>query len=142
MFGYTYTLQDQFFNQLRRRMMDIFEENATTHISTWPPANLFDNGESLVLQMEVPGMSEEDLNISIIQDVPTLAGERKQRLPEGVHIHRRERPASRFSRSFTLPFRVDTAKVEADLRDGLLTVMLPKHPEEQPRQIKIGAGKK
>ncbi len=142
MFGYSYALHDPFFNQLRRRMMDLFDESAPTHLSTWPPANLYDNGEALVLQMEVPGLTEEDLNISIVQDVLTLSGERKNRLPEGVHLHRRERPVSRFSRSFTLPYRVNTEKVEADLANGLLTVMLPKHPEEQPRKIQIGAGKK
>lgn len=142
MLGYTYTLQDQFFNQLRRRMMDIFEENNTSHISTWPPANLFDIGESLVFQMEVPGISEENLNISIVQDVLTLTGERTSSIPKGVHLHRRERPASRFSRSFTLPYRVNTDDVNADLADGILTVMLPKHPEERPRNIKIGDGKK
>jgi HSP20 family protein len=142
MFGYSYALNDQFFNQFRRRMMDLFDESAPTHLSTWPPANLYDNGESMVLQMEVPGMLEEDLNITIVQDVLTLTGERKNTLPEGVHLHRRERPVSRFSRSFTLPYRISPDKVQADLNNGLLTVMLPKHPEEQARSIQIGVGKK
>lgn len=142
MFGYTYTLHDQFFNQLRRKMFDIFEENGSSHLSTWPPANLYDSGDALILELEVPGITEEELQITLTQEVLTLSGERKSTLPSEVHLHRRERPASKFSRSFTLPYRVDPKAVKATLTDGILEVVLPKHPEEKPHTITIGQGGK
>ena len=85
---------------------------------------------------EVPGVSEKDLDVTLKEDVFTLSGERKPRIPEGYQGPRRERPA-RFSRSFTLPYRTADQGLSAELKDGILTVRLPKVPEVQPRRIPI-----
>jgi HSP20 family protein len=69
----------------------------------------------------------------------TLKGERKVDVPEGLSVHRRERHAVRFAKSFELPTRVDADKVTATLKHGVLTLTLPKVAEAQPRQINVKA---
>lgn len=105
----------------------------------WPRVNLFDTGTSLVVLAEVPGLSEKDLQLTINQDVLTLKGERKSDAPDGSSIHRQERAPVRFARSFTLPTKIDPEKVVATVKDGVLTITLPKAPEAQPRQISVRA---
>ena len=82
-------------------------------------------------------MTEKDIQLSIHQDVLTLSGERKQEVPQGYFVHRQERAPLKFARSFTLPCKVDPEKSTATLKDGVLTITLPKAPEAQPRQISV-----
>jgi len=132
-----FDLNNYIAQQLSRQMNAMFEEQAAS-ISAWPPCNTYENAEAVILTAEVPGFASDDLNLSVVQDVLTLSGERKPKKVEESIVHRRERQgAVKFSRSFTLPYRVDAGKVEAELKDGVLTVMLPRHPEEQPRSIQI-----
>ena len=137
-------------SQLRGYMDRIFEDPATvrawsprarlpTFGGTWPRANLSDNGGSLTVTAEVPGLSEKDVKLSLNQDVLTLAGERTSAVPEGYSVHRQERPAVQFSRSFALPCPVDPDKATASIKDGILTVTLEKAKEAQPRQISVRA---
>ncbi len=126
-----------FAHQLARQMNSYFEEQSHS-LSAWPACNLYENGESVIMTAEVPGFADDELQLSVVQDVVTLSGERKVQEVKDQVVHRRERPQSvKFSRSFSLPYRVDSTKVEAQLSDGVLTVMLPRHPEEQPRNIRI-----
>jgi HSP20 family protein len=129
-------------NELRRRMDTLFEEYETPYSnrrygSSWPAINLYDNGESLVVYAAVPGLKEEDINITVQNDVITVSGERKIEVPEGYTVHRQERSTLNFSRSFSLPVKVDFEKTVATMKDGILTVMLPKSPEAQPRRISV-----
>lgn len=137
-------------NQLRGYMDRIFEDPATTRAwsprallptfgGTWPRANLSDNGSSLTVTAEVPGLSEKDVKLSLNQDVLTLAGERKTVVPEGYLNHRQERPTVQFSRSFTLPCTVNPDRATAAVKNGLLTVTLEKASEALPRQISVKA---
>jgi HSP20 family protein len=130
-------------DEFRRRMDRLWDEYdddrvpATTSNATWPHSNLWDAGESLQFVAEVPGLSEKDLKVSVHEDVITLAGERKASVPEGYSVHRQERNGVRFSRSFTLPFPVDAERTTATVKNGLLTVTLPKTAESKPRQIAV-----
>ena len=101
--------------------------------------NLHDAGAALVVQADVPGLAEKDLQISLNQDVLTISGERKVQAPEGYAVDRQERASVKFSRSFTLPTRVDGEKSTAEVKNGVLTVTLAKTPEAQPRQISVRA---
>lgn len=124
-------------NQMARHMNSFFEEQSST-LSAYPPCNLYETAEGVVLTAEVPGFREDELQLSVVQDVVTLSGERKATDEGDAVVHRRERAgAVKFSRSFTLPYRVDAGRVEAELSDGVLTVKLPRHPEEAPRSIQI-----
>lgn len=141
-------------DELRRRMNQAFgegtartfwlEPSANTRgisMESWgyPRAGLFDAGAHLTLWAEVPGLAADSLDIQIHQGVLTVKGERKEPKLEGYSTHRQERGQVRFSRSFTLPARVDLEKTTATLKDGVLTVTLPKAAESQPRQISVKA---
>jgi len=136
-------------NQLRAYMDRVFENTLGDRVSdtgalpfyagTWPRANLIDAGSNLIVTAEVPGLSEKDLKLSLNQEVLTITGERKVRAPEGYSAHRQERPSFNFSRSFTLPCRVNADRTSASVKDGVLTVTLEKAADAMPRQIAIKA---
>ena len=104
-----------------------------------PRTDLIDNGEALVVKAEVPGMEDKDLEVTIEGKALTIRGKRENAVPEGYTVHRRERGAYEFSRAFNLPCRVDSEKVAASLKDGILELTMPKVPEAKPRQIAIAS---
>ncbi len=125
-----------------RRMGRVFVDVDTRGPATgnaWPRTNVYETKDALVVVAEVPGLTEKDLEVTIDKRVLTLSGERKLNLPEGLLEQAPERQPERFSRSFTLPERIATDGLTAELKDGVLTVRLPKVPEEQPRKIAIKA---
>ena len=129
----------------RRRMDQVFDElnrgpaNRSFYESRWPHVELRDLGDKLQLVAAVPGMSEEEINVTLTQDVLSISGERQADVPEGYTVHRKERGTMRFARSFTLPTHVDPEKVAATAKNGVLTIDLHKAPEAQPRQITVKA---
>jgi HSP20 family protein len=134
-------------DELQRRMNRLFHEYDERRapafprlsMGTWPQVNLFDAGDELVIQAQVPGMSEKDFEITGNQEVLTISGERRVEHPEGYSVHRQERGGVKFSRSFTFPCKVDMEKTSAAVKDGLLTIRLAKAPEAKPRQITVKA---
>ncbi|WP_434423963.1 Hsp20/alpha crystallin family protein [Nannocystis pusilla] len=131
------------FDSLRRRMDQALREYADSEGRgqnlAFPRAALRDNKDAFVLVAEVPGLADAELQLSATQDSLTVSGERKATAPKGYAVHRRERGDLRFSRSFALPARIDVDKVNAELKNGLLVVTMPKHPESQPKQITVKA---
>ncbi len=121
----------------RRTVGDETEGRRRLAPADYPRIGLFDTTEQLVLRAEVPGVAEDDLDITIDQETLTLRGKRKIEIPEGYTVHRQERAETTFARSFSLPCKVDADKTEAVLKDGLLTVTLPKAPEIHARQITV-----
>ncbi len=107
-------------------------------LNGWAPAlDLYQNSDNVVAQVELPGMRKEDIEISLHDGTLTVAGERKIESPEGSSAERSERRVGKFRRSVTLPVRVDSNKVSASYRDGILTITLPKAEEAKPKQIQI-----
>jgi HSP20 family protein len=107
----------------------------------FPLTNLTEGKDNYYVRAELPGVTAEDLNITITGDSLAIEGERKIPVEkEGARYHRREREAGKFSRMITLPGQVDTGKVEAKCVDGMLTVVLPKAESAKPRQISIKTG--
>jgi HSP20 family protein len=105
--------------------------------STFPPLDIRQDVESVYVVAEVPGVSLESLDVSITGDTLTIKGERKAgEVPEQKY-HRRERPFGHFTRLVSLPARVDAEKIHATLKDGILTIALPKAESAKPRQIKV-----
>lgn len=100
-------------------------------------ANLFQTGDGFEMRLEVPGMEKESLDIKIQGNYLEISGSREQKLPEGYKVHKTERGAGTFSRSFTLPDDVDSNRVEATLKNGILYLTLPKSEAAKPRQITI-----
>ncbi len=132
--------------QFRRdvdRMLERASERPAWHArrgGRWPRANLYDSGEVLVLELGVPGVKLDDLEISGSDELLTVSGERKVDAPDGYKAHRRERSSLRFARSFRLPAKVEYDKADASLEAGILTVKLPKAPELRPRLVPVRAG--
>ena len=95
--------------------------------SGWtPPVDLHETEEHYVLTAELPGLNREDLEIHLRDGRLTLAGVRQERSLPTEQFHRVERGRGSFSRTFQLPIPVDSARITADLRDGVLTVTCPK----------------
>jgi len=103
-----------------------------------PPINLYDAGESYILTAPLPGVGPEEVDLSITGETLTMRGDRKR--PDGVSeesYRRQERQFGRWTRTVTLPDRVDGANVSATFSNGVLTVTLPKAEEARPRQINV-----
>lgn len=98
-----------------------------------------DDGKQFTLIAELPGVKQEDLKVSLHNDTLTISAARRIELPEGYKAHRRERPSMQFSRSFTLPAKIDADKTQAELKDGVLKLTLERAAEVQPRLIAVKA---
>jgi len=106
--------------------------------SGWSPAlDLYQNNDSVIAVVELPGMGKEDVEISLHDGTLMISGERKSEASDGEKAERTERYFGRFRRSITLPTRVDANKVSATYQDGILTVTLPKAEEPKPKQIPV-----
>ena len=144
-FGDDYERSYSALDDFRRRMDRLFEgfeargDAAETYGTSGPRAGLRDTGGELVLEAEVPGLGDKDLQLTVTQDTLSVAGERKADAPEGYSVHRRERGQQRFARSWALPVKVDAERASATVKNGLLTVTLPKAAEARPRQITVKA---
>jgi HSP20 family protein len=131
-----------YWSDLDRRFFSLFHDlEARPTVDTgWPRTSVYDTGNSLVLVADLPGVKDKDLEITLERDILTLAGARPLALPEGHTVHRQERRSAQFSRTFNLPFKVDADALDAQLKDGVLTITLPKAPEAQARKITVKAG--
>jgi HSP20 family protein len=109
--------------------------------SAYPEGELRDVGDELVLTAELPGIPSDAIDLQVTAMAMTISGERDTTAPEGYTPHRQERRAYRFSRSFRFPVKVDSERAAAELKDGVLTVHLPKAAEAQPKRIQIGSTK-
>jgi HSP20 family protein len=112
---------------------------ATNFTRRTPRLSVDDEENAFTLRAELPGVTAESLDLSVGDDWIELSAKREPKVPEGYTTLRRERGAYEFQRRIHLSKRIDGDKVEATLRDGLLTVTLPKHASVQPRQVSIKA---
>jgi len=133
------------FERLRNQMLDLFDSRDTaarglglSRTGVFPPLNISEDADNLYVTAELPGITANELNLSVENEKLILRGERK--IPEKnrqVNYHRREREAGNFRRVITLPVKIDADKVSAVARDGVLDITLPKTAEAKPREIPI-----
>ena len=117
-------------------------ESAMTTASFIPAVDIYEDEQKVVLKLEVPGIAEKDLDVSVENNVLTVKGERKFAAEEKEeNFHRIERRYGSFYRAFTLPTTVDTEGIDAKYDAGILKLELKKKPEAQPKQIKVSVGK-
>ncbi len=110
---------------------------------TWiPPVDIYEGpNQEMVIKAELPDIRREDIDIRVEDNTLTISGEKK--LDEEVkqeQFHRVERAYGTFTRSFSLPATIDTEKVNADYKNGVLTVKLPMREEAKPKQIQVKVG--
>ena len=126
--------------RLRNGVEQLFEgimDNAPFGRRAFPALNVWEDDTQLFVEAEVPGLKLDDLELLVEGDELTVKGSRKDLDDEGASFHRRERGTGNFSRIVRLPVEVDADKVQATLRDGILTVTLPKAQAVLPRKIEV-----
>jgi len=106
-----------------------------------PTFDVKETKDSFVFRADLPGVKDSDVDISLTGNRLTISGRRQEEnKEEGEQFYAYERSYGSFSRSFTLPEGIDAEHVQADLKDGVLTVVLPKKPEVQPKRIALKGG--
>ncbi|PYT14358.1 MAG: molecular chaperone [Acidobacteria bacterium] len=121
----------------------LFRLAPTETVGSWlPPVDIEEESDRVVLRAEIPGVSRDDIDVSVENGTLTLRGEKKQeRKIEAENAYRLERFYGSFSRSFVLPTRINAERIKATYKDGVLEVVLPKAEEAKPKKIKVqGAG--
>ncbi|GAP07577.1 MAG TPA: Hsp20/alpha crystallin family protein [Anaerolinea thermolimosa] len=122
------------------RLMNAFMPERGRVTSTFPAINAWTNDEEEIVTAELPGVDPKDIDLSIVNDVLTISGERKPVDPaEDIRYHRRERVCGKFNRSIQLAFPVDSDKVTASYENGILKVVLPRAEADKPRKISVKA---
>lgn len=113
--------------------------NVEDSYGTWAPVvDIFEKGDDLVISAEVPGLEQDDVDISIENNILMLRGERKRKTEfEEKDAYRLERTFGVFTRSFTLPKTVDSDRISASYKNGVLELTLPKVAQARPRKIEI-----
>lgn len=110
----------------------------TPNPSVYPPINIYDDGESFIARAEIPGVEPEKLDITVTGDTLTLRGVRVVGGDgETCCYHRRERSAGEFKRAFTLPEQVDSSKVVAQTKNGVLEILLPRAEQAKQRKVTV-----
>jgi len=115
------------------------QEEGGTITSAWYPAvDVFEDKDAVKIVAELPGVTPEDVKLSLENNLLTIRGEKKQEAEErNERVHRYERSYGAFERAFVLPSTVDGEKISAEYRDGVLTVTVPKAERARPREIPV-----
>jgi HSP20 family protein len=126
-------------NRLNRTIDDPFIQGPEDSFGAWaPPVDIFERQDHLVIRAEIPGVQKEDMDVRIENGVLTLHGERKEETEvKNVNAHLTERVYGSFTRSFSLPTTVDSSKITAVYKDGVLEVTVPKIETAKPKKVEI-----
>ena len=104
-----------------------------------PPVNIFEDAEGITLEADMPGVSKDRLQVQVDQDRLLVEGGVEFPMPEGMEALYADVRATRYSRSFALSRELETANIEANLKDGVLRLRIPKRAEVRPRKIEVRA---
>ena len=132
------------FDELRRQMDRLFEDYGSgsvrppmTFRAAYPALNVWDAGDTLCVEAEIPGVGRENIEVYAVGNELTLKGRRTPLGGDNLTVHRQERAYGEFTRVVALPAEVNPDKVEAVLKDGVLHVRLPKAEQARPRKIAL-----
>jgi HSP20 family protein len=134
-------------NALQDHFNRLFESSFTGNgsesaVTTWAPAvDIQETENELTLKADLPGIDEKDIDVRIENNTLTLRGERKfeKKVNEDNYL-RVERSYGSFSRTFSLPNTINTEAINAEYKNGVLTVQMPKRAESKPKQVKVNVG--
>jgi HSP20 family protein len=132
------TLQEEVNRLFSTNLTRAFGDEGIGRGAWAPSVDIYENKDQIVLEAELPGMKQEDFDLSIENNVITIRGERKfEKTDETDNYHRVERSYGSFTRSFTLPQTVSSEGANAEYNNGVLRVTLPKREETKPRRIQV-----
>jgi HSP20 family protein len=136
------TLQDRMNRIARETFSPERSDEALTTSNFAPPVDVYEDEHNITLKIEVPGIDEKDINVSIENNTLTVRGERRfEKDEKEENFHRVERMYGSFTRSFTLPNTVETEQVTAHYEKGVLKIRLAKKAEAKPKLIKVNVEK-
>jgi HSP20 family protein len=117
---------------------DILADNSFFTRDWSPAVDIIENGDTYVLKAELPGMNKDDVKITLEENVLTIKGEKKNEdEKKDDNVHRLERSYGLFERSFTLPGTIKVNDIDAQYKNGILTLTLPKAEEAKPKKIEV-----
>ena len=136
-----YTRRSDPFALMRSMLRDFdYFTPARTSQSVFPAVNVWQGGEAVAVTAELPGVEPADIDISVKENVLTITGVRNApEVPEGARWHRNERSYGKFSRAIRLPFIASDERVEAQMTNGILQILVGRPEEDKPRKIEIKA---
>ncbi len=105
-----------------------------------PPVNVFEDAEGITLEADMPGVSKDQLKLKVDRDSLLVEGDIHFDMPEGMEALHADIRATRYSRSFALSRELDTESIDASLKDGVLTLRIPKRAEVRPHKIDVRVG--
>jgi len=126
-------------NRNLSRLLDDSHSAMDADGGQWAPSvDIRETDDALVVQAELPGIDKKDVNLEVKDGVLTISGERRyEKDVKEENVHRIERSYGSFTRSFSLPRNIDAEKVNAEMKDGVLSVRLPKRESAKPKAIEI-----
>ena len=104
---------------------------------SYPPVNIFQQGDDFVVIVELPGVAKGDLHIEAKETAIRIAGKKEVKYQQDASIHRRERISGVFDRTIAIPVQIDTDRIRAEYRNGVLALFVPRAEREKPRTVKI-----
>lgn len=124
----------------RTRGLSPLRTNGDSRQPLWHPAvDAHEDAARILLVADLPGLEQRDIDITVENNVLVVRGERKPEAHGDGTFHTRERVQGPFSRAFALPATVDVDAIAAEMKAGVLTILLPKKSEARPRQIKVNS---
>lgn len=130
--------------ELQHRINRLFEETSRggreelTRTVWSPSVDIYEEPAAIVIEADLPGMSKDQVTVNLKNNVLTIQGERKLEHEEKRdNYHRIERAYGSFTRSFTIPSNINTEQIEAEFKDGVLRIQLPKREEAKPKQVTV-----
>src|SRR5882724_13181605 len=134
------TLQEEVNRLFSTNLTRAFPDEGIGRGAWSPSVDIYENKDQIVLEAELPGMKQEDFDLTIENNVITLRGERRfEKTDDADNYHRVERSYGSFTRSFTLPQTVSSEGATAEYQNGVLRVTLPKREETKARRIEISS---
>lgn len=126
-------------SRLQDEVNRLFSSYQFTPSAAFPAVNAYANEDGIALTAQLPGVSQDEVDISVFRDTLTLRGRRQPESADRQAYHRRERGQGEFVRNIALPFSVDPDRVEATIQDGVLRISLHRPEQDKPKRIKVSA---
>ena len=124
--------------RIRREMDSLFDTGSGSGKTGYPPVNVYDTGNDVLVQAELPGMTKEDIQITYAEGNLTLTGKRKPTMEGDKYtLIRNERSTGEFEKSLNIPYPIVQDNISADFKNGVLTITLPKAEEAKPKKIEV-----
>jgi HSP20 family protein len=122
---------------LDARLASDWMGGGTAAMGSYPPINIFQQGDDFVAILEIPGVDKKDLAIEAKENTIRISGKKMVAYDEGASVHRRERVGGTFNRTLSVPVHMDPDGIKAEYRDGVLALFIPRAASDKPRTIKI-----